>query len=461
MNSFVNAINIREARTENGMKALHSTGNACTNLFFKIGASRGKNIVSDFVSAFVENKDHAVRVALWARDARSGAGERQIYRDILQYLEKNDPELATRLIVKTPELGRWDDLLSFQTQEMRSKAFRVIAEALYKGDGLAAKWMPRKGNDANDLRRHMKLSPKAYRKLLVNLTNVVETQMCAKEWDSINFEHVPSLASARYKKAFLKNAKDHYTNYLSKLENGEAKVNAGAVYPYDVIKTALEGDRSALALIKAQWESLPDYTDDTAILPMVDVSGSMTCSISPSLTALNVALSLGLYLSEKNKSAFKDCFLTFSSKPELYHLTGNIIQKLDQMRNSSWQMSTDLHAAFNVILNVAKKAKVPESDMPKVLLILSDMQFNSCAKFDNSAYEMISRKYEDAGYQIPNIVFWNLNAKDNAPVKFDQKGVALVSGFSPSIMKSVLKGKDAMTPENVMMNAIMNDRYNY
>jgi hypothetical protein len=131
------------------------------------------------------------------------------------------------------------------------------------------------------------------------------------------------------------------------------------------------------------------------------------------------------------------------------------------MNHSNWGMSTDLHAAFNVILKVAKNAKVPESDMPKVLLILSDMQFNSCVNFDDSAYEMISRKYEDAGYQIPNIVFWNLNAKDNAPVKFDQKGVALVSGFSPSIMKSVLKGKDAMTPENVMMNAIMNDRYNY
>lgn len=460
MNAFVNAIDTQKSRTENGMTALTGTGNACTNLFFKIGASRGKNIIPDFVSALVENKDYATRIALWARDVRNGAGERQIYRDILRYLEKNDPELALKFIHKTPELGRWDDLLSFETHELRAAAFAVIAEALNSGNGLAGKWMPRKGGDANDLRKYLGLSPKAYRKLLVSLTKVVETQMCAKEWNSINFEHVPSVASARYKKAFAKNAKDHYINYLSKLEKGEAKVNAGAVYPYDVIKTAMSGDRSNLQLIKAQWESLPDYTNDTAILPLVDVSGSMVTPVAGRTTALQVAVSLGLYLADKNKSAFRDCFVTFSDKPKLLKLKGDIIQKLDQMTSSNWGMNTNLHAAFNQILDTAIDNSVTEADMPKILLILSDMQFDECITYDDSAMEMIERKYRDAGYDVPNIVFWNLCARDNAPVKFDKRGVALVSGFSPSIMKSVL-GCDSLTPESVMLKTILNERYNY
>lgn len=460
MNAFVNAIDNQESRTENGMKALVTTGNACTNLFFKIGASRGKNVIPDFVSAFVENKDYATRIALWARDVRNGAGERQIYRDILRYLEKNEPELALKFIRKTPELGRWDDLLSFETTELRTAAFAAIAEALNSGNGLCGKWMPRKGEDANDLRKYLRLSPKAYRKLLVGLTKVVETQMCAKEWNSINFEHVPSLASARYKKAFAKNAKEHYTNYLSKLEKGEAKVNAGAVYPYDVIKTIMLGDRSNLQLIKAQWESLPDYTNDTAILPLVDVSGSMTVSVAGITTALQVALSLGLYLADKNKSAFRDCFLTFSDKPQLLKLKGDIVQKLDQMKKSTWGMNTNLHAALEQIVVTAIDNSVPQEDMPKVLLILSDMQFDACVKHDDSAMMMIERKYQDAGYNVPNIVFWNLNAGDNAPVKFNKQGVALVSGFSPAIMKSVL-GCDSLTPESVMLKTILNERYDY
>lgn len=461
MNAFVNAIDEQDARTENGMLARATTASATTDLFYKIGAMRGKTVIPAFTAAFVANPDHAVRIALWARDAREGAGERQLYRDILLYLERNHPDIAEKLITKTPELGRWDDLLVFETDRLKSAAFAAIESALNAGNGLAAKWMPRKGPQAEALRKHLKLTPKAYRKLLVNLTKVVETQMCAKEWDKINFEHVPSVASARYRKAFSKNANAKYTAYLEALKNGTAKVNAGAVYPYDVLKTALKGDTSESQLILSQWDALPNYTNDTAILPLVDVSGSMTCSIAGSLTALDVALSLGLYLSEKNRSAFKDCFVTFSAHPTLVKLGGNVLQKLDQMRRIDWEMNTNLHAAFDQILSMAVKHKVPQSDMPSVLLILSDMQFDSCVTHDDSAMQMIERKYHTAGYKLPSVVFWNLNDHDNVPVRFDKQGVALVSGFSPSIVKSVLKDTGSLTPEHVMLETILNSRYDY
>ena len=167
-----------------------------------------------------------------------------------------------------------------------------------------------------------------------------------------------------------------------------------------------------------------------------------------------------MYLADKNKGVFKDTFLTFSSKPQLVTLKGNIVEKCDQMSSSNWEMSTNLHAAMDKILSVAVKGNVPASDMPAMLLILSDMQFNQCAKYDDSAMQMIERKFADAGYNMPQTVFWNLNSSDNVPVKSDKSGVALVSGFSPSIMTSLLAADlDQFTPEGIMLKTVMSDRY--
>ena len=234
--SFAEAIVAQDARTQNGMRAFKSSLNANTDLFFKIGASRGKNIIGDFTAAYVENRDIALRIAQWSRDVRGGAGERQLYRDIMQHLARKDTDAALALMRKAPELGRWDDVLVLADTELRVQAFDAIAAALKAGDGLCAKWMPRKGNLAAALRAHLGMTPKQYRKTLVNLTKVVETQMCAKDWDNINFEHVPSLASSRYKKAFYRNAEAAFKAYVDKLTRGEAKVSAAAVYPYDVLK---------------------------------------------------------------------------------------------------------------------------------------------------------------------------------------------------------------------------------
>ena len=467
MNAFVNAVANQEARTANGMKARKTTAKATVDLFYNIGASRGKNITGDFTAAYVENPDVALRIAQWARDVRGGAGERQLFRDILVHLEKRDPDAALALLKKVPEVGRWDDIFVFSTPDLKSAAYTMLGDALRAKNGLAAKWTPRKGKVAAEIRAFFGMTPKQYRKSLVALTKVVETQMCANDWDNINFSHVPSVAARNYKKAFNRHT-PLFAEYVAKLVAGDktVKVNADAIFPHDVLKGVAHSytklNKTETDHVIAQWDALPNYVGDASILPLVDVSGSMTCTAggTTNVRCLDVAVSLGLYLADKNKGVFKDTFLTFSSKPQLVTLKGNIVEKVDQMSRSNWEMSTDLHKAMDKILSVAVKENVPASDMPAMLLILSDMQFNQCARFDDSAMEMIERKYAEAGYTVPQIVFWNLNSSGNVPVKADKSGAALVSGFSPSIMKALLSADlDQFTPEGIMLKTVMVPRY--
>jgi len=470
MNTFVQAVVNQEAKTTNGMKARKSTAKATVDLFYNIGASRGKNIVPAFTAAYVEDKDLALRIALWARDARGGAGERQLFRDILKHLEKTDKAAASAMLAKVPELGRWDDIFVFTDKDLKTQAYTMLGDALRASNGLAAKWTPRKGEVAREIREFFGMTPKQYRKSLVALTKVVETQMCSGDWDNINFSHVPSVASARYKKAFNRHT-TKFAEYVQKLvdkTDPTVKVNAAAVYPYDVLKGINSYSnnyaKTELDHIVAQWEALPNFVGDANILPLVDVSGSMCCPAggSGTTTCMDVAVSLGLYLAEKNQGKFKDTFLTFSSSPELLHLKGNIVQKMDQMVRSKWGMSTDLHKAFEKILDVAVKGQVAQAEMPEMLLILSDMQFNGCVTHNDSAMEMIERKYAAAGYTMPQVVFWNLNSKDNVPVQADKSGAALVSGFSPAIMKALLSADmSEFTPEGIMRKTVMVDRYTY
>jgi hypothetical protein len=466
-----NYLNEMPARTANGMKARATSASKVLDFFGKAGSSRGTALTKEFVSALTENEDLAIRALLWTRDIRGGAGERKQFRDLLAKLESSNPTLAARIMHKIPELGRWDDLFTYVDPLNRRKAFDMVGDALRNEDGLCAKWMPRKGPIAAELRNHLGMTPKQYRKTLVRLTQVVETQMCAKDWNNINFSHVPSLASARYQKAFGRNASEAYAKYIRELQKPQAerdpkfKINASAVYPYDVVKSVVKGNA---AVADEQWKALPNYVGDARIMPMVDVSGSMGSlryGGSGSVQPIDVAVSLGLYLSEKNSSDFKDMFLTFSGRPKLEILRGTLSQRITQLERAHWQMNTNLHAAFDEILRVAVRGNVPAEDMPDMLLILSDMQFDSCTRFDDSAQEMIARKYAKAGYEVPKIVFWNLSpyGSDNTPVRFDDKGVCHVSGFSPAIMKAVLSVEDLedFTPFNVMVKTLMSDRYNY
>jgi hypothetical protein len=450
--------------TENGMVTNPTTLNKCVDLFFSIGAMRGKSqdkVVSLFNEAYNENPLVASKLLFWSRDVRSGAGERQIFRDIVTHLTTTTPQTVRKNIGLIPEFGRWDDVLVLVGTELEDDMFILIKDSLTNGDALCAKWMPRKGDVANRLRKLFRFTPKEYRKMLVNLTNVVESKMCAKDWESIDYSKLPSLASSRYQKSFVKNDTERYDEYKKALIDGTAKVNAGAVYPYDIIKSISQGGDTIVS--EKQWESLPNWMEGSneRVLPVVDVSGSMCCPAggNDNLTCMDVAISLGMYISERNEGNFKDAFITFSDEPQLQYLTGGLKERLNQLRSADWGYSTDLESVFNLILNQAKIYDIPQDKMPTKIMILSDMEFNQATRSDLGSQSMIESMYEMAGYKKPDIIYWNLNASGaNFPVEFNKNGTALVSGFSPSILKPLLAGKN-MTPESIMMGTVNDERY--
>lgn len=464
-NQLVQGLNA-STRTTNGMRANATTFSKNVDLFFAIGASRGKDLTGLFMQAYNEDQDIAVRVLQWARDVRGGAGERAVFRHIVRSLAKGPKatrQVISALLPKIPEIGRWDDVLELMGTELEADAAYFIGEALGQKHGLAAKWMPRKGPVAATLRRYWGLTPKEYRKLLVTLTNVVETDMCAKNWDNIEFGKVPSLAAARYQKAFNRNAASAYQAYKNALVKGEAKINAAAVYPYDVVKSAIRGDA---VVANEQWKALPNYMagSDERLLVMADVSGSMSCPVgdNPNLRCIDVCISLAMYVAERSEGPFKDAFMTFSGRPQLQVLTAKTLKaRYEELNRAAWGMNTDLMAAFREILRVAVRDKVSEKHMPTTMIIMSDMQFDSCVKFDGTAIQNIAREYANAGYTLPKVVFWNLNARPGtSPVTINDKGVALVSGCSPSVMKSILSGKD-FSPEGIMLATVRNERYDW
>ena len=474
--NFVDALRQEDIVTENGMATNSSSLNACVDLFFNIGAMRGQDkqrLISTFSKAFNEDPKRAMKLLFWARDVRGGAGERQVFKDILVYLAENHDLVLKPNLQYVAEYGRWDDLLSLFGTYLENDALILIENAIKAENGLCAKWMPRKGQNAEKLRKFMDLSPKQYRKTLVNLTNVVETKMCAKEWDSIEFGKLPSVASARYQKAFGKNAYESYSAYIQSLVKGEANINAGAVYPYDVIKSVNHGN---VKVANEQWKALPNYMEGCTemVLPVVDVSGSMSTPAggNKNVTCMDVAISLGLYISERNEGKFKDAFITFSDSPLLQILSGSLSDRYAQMIQADWGMSTNLEATFKLILNQATKHSLSQEEMPAKILILSDMEFNNAtnsnggwysraskSEWNPTAQQMIEQMYADAGYKMPQIVYWNIQSRNGGvPVAFDKEGTALVSGFSPALMTSILGG-EIESPQQMMDKTIMSARY--
>jgi hypothetical protein len=472
---LVDALRTKNTTTENGMATNSSSLNACVDLFFMIGAMRGQDkqrLIANFSLAFHENPLTAMRILFWVRDIRGGAGERQIFKDIITYLASENPEILGKNLHLIPEYGRWDDLISLIGTKLESPALDLIKSGIESENGLCAKWMPRKGPVANRLRNFLGFTPKQYRKTLVGLTNVVEQAMCAKDWESIEYGKLPSVAAARYTKAFHKNDSERYNLYLEKLRSGEEKVNAAAVYPYDVIKTLKHGDAD---FASEQWKALPDYMEgsEERILPVVDTSGSMVTPAggNPNVTCLDVAISLGMYISERNEGAFKDSFVTFSANPEIQLLKGDLKSRFSQLSRAAWGMNTDLQKTFSHILDQAVKNSVPASEMPTKILILSDMEFDNAtraysywnntdpAEWNPTAQEMIREMYAEAGYTMPSIIYWNIQSRGgNVPVSFTESGTALVSGFSPAILKSICKG-EIISPLQVMNETILSERY--
>lgn len=445
-----------ETRTDNGMPALISSTDPVVDLFYKIGSSRDIDITPYFIKSYAKDALLSLRIALWARDIRGGAGERKTFRAILQFLRGINSSHLAAILRRVPDVGRFDDLLVVDHPE----SYEIISRELGNKNSLCAKWMPRKGSIAARLRKNLKLSPKQYRKLLVSLTTVVESKMCANAWTSITYPHVPSKAMNNYSNAFNRHDPEGFLSYKESLKNGDVTINAATLYPYDLINAIRNG--KDLDIIIAQWDALPNYMGSDSILAMVDVSGSMDEPVNDKskITRLEIAISLGLYLSDKNSGKFKDMFLTFSESPDLMILEGNLPQKMLQMENSHWGQNTDLEKAFTKVLEVAVRNNVPYEEMPSAMIILSDMQFDSCIGYDDSAMAMIRRQYHSHGYKAPNIIFWNLGGSDNIPVNCNEHGCALISGFSPGLMKSLLADPN-INPQKIMRNTIMNARYDF
>jgi hypothetical protein len=474
MTTFLKAMQTNDSFTENGMATNSSSLNHCVDLFFQIGAMRGQDkqrLINVFTKAFSEDALNAMRLLFWARDVRGGAGERKVFRDIIEYLAENRTETLRKNLHLISEYGRWDDLLVLVGTPLETSALELIASALRNGDGLCAKWMPRpnvgnreKKRWANAVRKFMGMSPKEYRKLLVENSNTVEQLMCAREFSKIDYSKLPSKAMSDLMKAFSRNDLARFQAYLNSVEKGEVKINAGAVYPYDIIKNLNQGNTKGA---NVQWDALPNYMESNSerLLPVVDVSGSMTCPAggSSTITCMDVAISLGLYISERNVGSFKDAFVTFSETPQLQILKGSLSERYNQLRRADWAMSTNLEAVFKLVLNKAKASKVSQEEMPTMILILSDMEFNTATRsgsWNPTAQQMIERMYSEAGYEMPKVVYWNIQSRNdsNKPVHFDKQGTALVSGFSPSLLTSLLAGKE-MTPLSMMMQVIGSERY--
>jgi hypothetical protein len=470
MTTLLSAMQTKDSYTENGMVTNSTSLNNCVDLFFQIGAMRGQDkarLINAFTKAFGENPLTAMKLLFWARDVRGGAGERQIFKDIVTYLANNRTDVMRKNINLISEFGRWDDLLVLINTPLENDVLALIAKGLEEKNGLVAKWLPRPNvtnreakRQAGVIRKYLKLTPKDYRKLLVENSNTVEQLMCAKQWSKIDYSKLPSKAMSDLMKAFSKNDLERFQAYLASVEKGEVKINAGAVYPYDIIKNMKTGNTKGA---NAQWNALPNYMEgnNERLLPMVDVSGSMTCAAgnNANLTCMDVAISLGLYISERNEGPFKDAFITFTSNPTLQYLKGSLSERYDQIQGPVGY-DTNIESAFTMLLYKAIESNIAPEEMPTMILMLSDMEFNCPSVGGWSAQDMIESKYAEAGYDMPKLVYWNIQSRsdNNKPVHFDKDGTCLVSGFSPSLLSNLLGGNE-MTPYSMMMNVIDSERY--
>jgi len=430
--------------TTNGAVTNQTSGKQCLDLFQRIGNMRHRDrlhILENFEQAYIDDKELATQILFWARAARVGSGERKTFHTVLSEIGKTSPEFISDNAKTIADLGYWKDLISYLDIP---KVVSTFAQAIRDEDRLACKWAPRK---CAVLRDELGWTNKQYRKWLKVHSETVEQKMSEKSWSDINYSSVPGSAMRRYSGAFTTQDSKRFDEWK---DDKTSKASVSATYPHEVLKC----DDSKLA--DKLWNNLPDLLSesDENILPMIDVSGSMYGE------PLAIATSLGMYLSERTKGEFKDMFLTFSENPELVKLQGDsVMERLSRIANADWGMSTDFTKAYQHILDVAVKHDVVPESMPSMLLVLSDMQFNHSQR-DVTHFTHMKEVYEKAGYELPKIVFWNLDAEMGTPARCDDDSVAMVSGFSPSIMKAILNAEE-FTPMDVMLEALKPIELNY
>lgn len=498
MNTFVDNMENEFNRTftQNGCVTLESSLNANVDMFGMASAMRNKSneMLSLFTKAFSEDSNLAVRNLFYLRDVRGGQGERSLFRNCARWIADNvDNDEFNKFISYIPEYGRWDDvfdILAYMLNSNDSRHRNKISSILNlinnqlledvrnyqekKSISLLAKWFPLANNTknkgkkrlANFLASNIFETEREARSIIVELRTylkVLEQEISANKWSEINYSAVPSRANKKYTKAFKRHDNERYSSFIESVNRGEAKMNSGTLYPYEIVLNAGKGENKYTEW-DAMWKSLPDYTNGKSAICVVDVSGSMG-SFTPScwepneyVKPIHVALSLGLYFAERNVGAFQNRFFTFSERPQLVKVQGtNLYQKLSNMSKADWGMNTNIETVFDKYLEIAVRSN-PE-DCPESVIIISDMEFDQ-ASYPNrnkTMFETIKKKFRNFNVKLPNLIFWNVNASGrNVPVRYDESGTVLVSGCSPSTFKYVMEGK---TPMEFMLDVLNGSRY--
>jgi hypothetical protein len=486
------------------------------SLFYK--SVRGLNFpkLTEYLEkAAKEDLVDAFLLAFHIRDCRGGKGERNLGRSALQWLMLNHPMEFAKVIHLIPDYGRWDDLLTLfpkvlnlekknvadntcsptlrgmgmvdVAKNVQRQIVQFYADQLKKdGDNmfqgspcsLAAKWAPTehdsldsKHQTVQTLSRVMGVSPRNYRKKYISplraYLKIVERYMCSKRWDDIEYSKVPSCAMNRLKKAFARNDTERFEEWKKALQKGEVEVKAKQLYPHELVKQYMNcgyswsnSNKEVDPIVEAQWKVLEEETRKLGVfensLVLSDVSGSMNG------TPMEVSIALGIMISGATQEPFKNHVITFETNPKFCVLedSWNLKQRVEKVQGMGWGGSTNIQAVFDLILRRAQQFNLSEDDMPKRLYILSDMQFNQADSGNlNTNYEVVKRKYADSGYNLPQIVFWNLNGRStDFPVTTDNHGTIMISGFTTAILKSILQ-LGTFTPELALRATLDDERY--
>lgn len=480
--SFVNDLfdSTNNALTTNGANAFRSTKSTVLDFFSRGSALRQANPdvwVRLFKNAWLENPELALKAMFYARDIRGGQGQRAPFRAQLADLARTDPDTVRKNLALVPEYGRWDDLYSLVGTPCEQDAFDLMRKQLLEDidsetPSLLAKWLKSSNASSKDTKtlaqktyKAFNMSERTYRKTLSALRarlNVIEAMISRGDWASVEYSSVPSQAMMRYRKAFARNDSDRFTTFINDVNKGEATIKATTLYPYQIVEKCgggfgWDGRSIDPQVADALWNALPDYVgdDDSSAICVVDTSGSMLGN------PINVAVSLGIYFAERSKGPFKDHFISFSMLPELIRVPqGGIVDRVRSVSRADWMTNTNIEAVFNLILDTATRTRADQADIPRKIFIISDMQFDAVGGGTSpSVFRKMKQRFADHGYELPTVVFWNVNGvNNNQPVTMDDQGTLLVSGLSPSLFSQVL-GSDIQSPYEMMVEILSSDRY--
>lgn len=472
-------------QTENGALAFASTGHPLTDFFASFGAMRQSSesqIVDAFVDASAFNLKDAVKLLFFFRDCRGGQGEKRIFEVIYHYFIDVNHQLAYQMLEFVPEYGSWKDVAKLAEYAYNSnERFFTFASALYANQllkdmtsenmSLAAKYAPDQNYKNKKFfnaffyvaRTVLNVDRRGYRQLLSAMRkalNVVEVKMSANNWNKIQFENVPSVAHKNYRKAFGKHQQERYAAYLESVKKGDKVIKAGVLTPVDIIKKYMTTSGSTIGYgvdetLELQWKALIDYVN-CDVLTISDTSGSM--SGEPML----VSVALGIYFAQRSKGAFKNEVISFNEDPTFVSLAKckTLYDCIIKMSRIDWGGNTDFTKVFDKILDTAKKNKLNQEDLPKFVLCISDMQFDRAnGRNTNTPFGDAEKKFKDAGYTMPKMIFWNVreSAMKNFPSE-DKNGVFMVSGYSPTVLKFVLAVANGKTYDAVL-EVLNNPRY--